>query len=257
MNNTKHSQLTTPNNQTDLSLFEADYLSTHQNYDELKKIYSTDPDADIDIIDQQLWDLIDCYEQENGHPLPNNVKSAMRGWKDNTQPTREIMMGANTTSTPREVNDFVGNNADYLAMLQEQATQNAPIGQYDFSKTGDYADANLFDNGRLESTRGPAAIAAMAKEIHQPVDGWEDLYQAVNNTYHVPTGSTTGAPELLQARPDARQLSVADVEGLVGERGNEMNRLQQLSVTICTVRDKNDGVVPYGKINIDDFVRAA
>lgn len=269
MNSSGYSTLTTRKDQTDLSLFDADYLSTHPSFDQLSQQFTLHSDADIEMIDQQLWELMDKYEAEHGHPLPKGVKSVIRGqMEDSIRPSRETM---NTyPSSPQEVTSAVADQAMIDAVNAAE-----PGGYVDVDAVGrGIASATLFDQPRIEG--GGESRPVHTKTIYQPEvveaevqaaiaaqtgvnsDFADVIGEAVNSKasdtqypmspevrVYADThngGQTTGAPDRFGAV--AKNSTIAALERVTAEAGLEGNWLQRLSSAICDARSKSVGAEP-------------
>lgn len=270
MNDTIPSQRISPTDQAYLDFIADDYISTNPSQDELLDEYIQDVLQEAkSLTKQEIEDVHDLMSgKKKAKPLNGNtidefygIMAGSNGIGDKIDLSSRGTMIRNDTSAPPQANTSVENNAAYIADLQRLATEAAPIGRHDFklSGTGNYADPELFDGTRIEGRLGPAGIAAMAKQIHQPHEGWEDLREQVDKTYpEARGGSVTGAPELLAAQSNPDTLSIAQIEEIVGNSGHEMNLLEACSVRIRAYRKENAGM-PRSDIEarVADFLKAA
>ncbi len=232
MNDTYHPQQSSQHSQPTQGELGADLFDT-----------GISSDLDIDSITDEINNLLPTPRTIRQKVTANRQIAAahaiMTGGKpvgsSNNQPTKEIML-RDITSTPQEVLDPVGDNEGYIAGLREAAYQNAP-GHYDFAAAAvaDPTNTELFS--QTEGLKGPAAIVDMAKLISGPAKGREDLYEAVTDAYPAPAISTTGGPELLAAHDvDVKQMSIADIEKVVGARSDKMNLLEEFAFDIRAAR---------------------
>lgn len=223
-----------------------------------------DQDVDITILDQDIWDLIDQYEAEHGHPLTKDVKSAMRGYIGTpTQPSRETTMNT-YPSTPE-----ASHPVDAVRQAYGEALFAAQSGQAD---VGTALDLNTQDKSYADYDRNAAELSVQARVIAQqdlPADpDFADLVgqaERDKRTFAIPmseelrtyaqrvqSGQTTGAAARFGALAQsttleelAKMTEAAEVAG---------NHLERCMVNVRTAR-KEFTLVPRDSVDLEPYRR--
>lgn len=258
MNNTKHSQLTTPNNQTDLSLFEDDYLSTHPSHEDLRKeLLATQLSAEVLAEAQnltphekrQVHRLLTAHDENQIHGIMVDTKRASQPHGDSENTMRD------TAPIPREVPAPIGpvDQAYSDAMLA------AKPGYIDIDAIGRGIFSGLIDTKRMESDApyDPAAAersvqARLAEHDGSAHEGFDDIVSGAEyerQAMPIPAspevrryadeksgGQTTGAPDRFGEM--AATGTIATLERATAEAARERNLLERWSVNIGTERRK-------------------